>query len=329
MKEGSRFAIDIVHELDFRLRLRCRAIRRADFNPDQLESGLESIAGVSSARCNTPAASVVVEYNGSREVRQAVLLVLTEMPDTFFGQKEEPRTLLSALPVIGKGALAASLLVLPPLLAMPVACALAAPVVIDGILTLWKRGIKIEVLDTTAVLFSLVRRDYFTAGSIVFLLSVGEYLEELSEDRSTELLKNLLKPQVEKAWLESDGQEIEVDLDEVRIGDHIVCGAGEMIPLDGTIVRGEATIDTSSITGESLPVAVAPGDEVLSGAVLEEGRIVIEASRIGADSSMARISKFLENSLRNQSETQKRGDELAERLVPVTFGLGLGILRAC
>ncbi len=79
-----------------------------------------------------------------------------------------------------------------------------------------------------------------------FLLSVGEYLEEISENRSTELLKNLLKPQVEKAWIESDGQEIEVDLDEVRIGDHVVCGAGEMIPLDGTIVRGEAMTPAQS-----------------------------------------------------------------------------------
>ncbi len=327
MKEERRqFVIEIAHELECRLRLRCRAIRRMDFDPDKLESELESIAGVFSARCNTPAASVVVEYDGSRTIRKKILTTLAEMPGSFFGQAGEPRTLLSALPLIGKGILAGSFLFLPPIIAAPITYALVTPVIINGVLTLWKRGVKIEVLDAAAVLFCLIRRDYFTAGSIVFLLSVGEYLEEISEDRSTGLLKSLLKPQVEKVWIESDGQELEVNLDEVRIGDHVVCGAGEMVPLDGIVLRGEATVDTSSITGESLPVPVAPGDEVLSGSVLEEGRIVIEASHIGADSSMARISKFLENSLRNQSEAQKRGDELAERLVPVTFGLGLGLL---
>ncbi len=327
MKGDKQFPIKIVHELDCRLRLRCGVIRRMDFNPDQLEMQLESMAGVSSARCNTPAASVTVEYDGSREVRQAILLALAEMPESFFGEKEEPRTLLSVLPLVGKGILCGSLLFLPPLIAAPITFALAAPVIAGGIATLWTKGIKIEVLDAVAVSFCLLRKDYFTAGSILFLLSVGEYFEELSEDRSTDLLKSLLKPQVEKVWVESeDGQEIEVALEDVRIGDHVVCGPGEMIPLDGVVFSGEATIDTSSITGESLPLPVAPGDEVLSGAVLEEGRIIIEAKRIGADSSMARISTFLENSLRNQSESQKRGDELAESLVPVTFGLGLGLL---
>lgn len=326
MKMDENIAIEIVHELDCRLRLRCRVIRRRDFDPDQLESRLESIPGVASARCNTPAASVVVEYEGARETRQAILVCLAEMPDSFFGERRKPRTLLSVLPLVSKGILAGSMFFLPSVIAAPVTCVLVTPIVIEAVITLWKRGVKVEVLDGAAVLFSLVRQDYFTATSIVFLLSVGEYLEEQSEDRSTGLLKSLLKPQVEKIWIEVDGQEMEIALEDARIGDHVVCGAGEMIPLDGIVLEGEATVDASSITGESVPVPVAPGDEVLSGAVLEEGRIVIEASRIGADSSMARISTFLENSLRNQSDSQKRGDELADRLVPVTFGLGLGLL---
>ncbi len=326
MKEENLTAIEVVHELECRLRLRCKTIRRRDFDPDQLESRIESIPGVFSSRCNTPAASIVVEYDGSRQVRQTILLSLAEIPATFFTKPQQPRTLLSALPVIGKGFLACSMFFLPPIIAAPVACITVAPVVIEALITLWKRGVKIEVLDGSAVLFCLVRRDYFTATSIVFLLSVGEYLEEQSEYHSTGLLKSLLKPQVEKVWIEENGQEMEIPLDQAKIGDHVVCGAGEIIPLDGVVIRGEATVDASSITGESVPVPVSPGTEVLSGEVLEEGRIVLEATRIGAESSMARISRFLENSLRNQSESQKRGDELADRLVPITFGLGLGLL---
>ena len=106
----------------------------------------------------------------------------------------------------------------------------------------------------------------------------------------------------------------------------MVCGAGELIPLDGTVVNGEASVNTSSITGESVPVHAEPGTEVLSGSVVEDGRIVFEASHVGSDTSMARISTFLENSLRYESESQKKSDELADKLVPVTFGLGIGLL---
>ncbi len=326
MKKPAAVPIEIVHELDRRLRVRCRTIRRPDIDPDQLEMQLESINGVVSARCNTPAASVVVEYNGERGVRTTILATLGELPDTIFTGSGNARTLLSALPAAGTGLLAGAMLLLPPLIAAPISIALAAPHIITGITTLWQRGVKIEVLDAAALIFSLVRRDYFTTTSIVFLLSVGEYIEEQSENRSTSLLKSLLKPQVEKVWIEVDDQELEIAIEEARIGDHIICGSGEMIPLDGRVIRGEATIDTSSITGESLPVPVAPGDEVLSGAVITEGRLVIEAIRTSSDSSMARISNFLENSLRNRSESQKYSDKLADRLVPVTFGLGLGLL---
>ncbi len=318
--------ITIAHEMDQRIRLRGGLLKKRDLDPDYFEANLETIPGVNEVRINTRAASVVVTYDRRTETRNAIINCLADLPGEVFNGQGKSKSLLSILTLGIRGGLALSLLFLPQILCGPIAIILAAPVIVDGVITLWTRGVKVKVLDGSAVLFCLVRRDFFTAASIVFLLSVGEYLEELSENRTTGLLKSLLKPQVENIWIVVDGQELEIPLDQARIGDLVVCGAGELIPLDGIVVEGEASLNTSSITGESVPVHAEPGTEILSGSVVEDGRIVFKANHVGADTSMARISTFLENSLRYQSESQKKSDELADKLVPVTFGLGVGLL---
>ncbi|PID41207.1 MAG: heavy metal translocating P-type ATPase [Proteobacteria bacterium] len=316
----------VVHELDRRVRLRSKLLKKKGFDPDCFEAGIEAIPGVDKVRVNTWAGSVVVCYDGRRETRNALISGIFDLPREFFNGNGKRKGLQSVFSVVGKGVVALSVLVLPSFIGAPLAFAYSAPVVLEGLVNLWKRGINVAVLDGSAVLFSLARAEYFTAASIVFLLSVGEYLETLSENRTTGLLKSLLKPQVEKIWVELDGQEMELPVEQAQIGDHVICGAGELIPLDGTVISGEASINTSSITGESVPVHVEIGSEVLSGSIVEEGRIVFEASRVGTDTSMARISTFLENSLRYESESKKKSDEMADRLVPVTFALGLGLL---
>lgn len=327
MLSAKRYApIFVIHEIDKRIRIKLKFLRNRALDPVFLEATLEAIPGVDGVRVNTPAASVVVHYDGRPECRLTFISCLADLPNTVFTGNGEPKNLLSVLPIVAKGGLALGMLALPSIVAGPIAIVLSAPVILEGIATLWSRGVKVEALDGAAVLFSLIRRDFFTASSIIFLLSVGEYLEEQSENRSTGLLKSLLKPQVSTIWIEVDGQELEIPFEDARIGDRVVCGSGELIPLDGVVVVGDASVNASSITGESVPIHVQPGSGVLSGSVIEEGRIVFEATHVGAEGSMARISSFLENSLRNQSESQKKSDELADKLVPVTFGLGLGIL---
>lgn len=318
--------ITIVHELDKRIRLRSKVLKNRAFDPDYFEANLESIAGVNEVRINTRAASVVIKYNGSRKTRNVIINCLLNLPANTFNGHGKVRTLQSIWSLTVRGIMALSLLFLPRIIGAPIAIILAVPVITKGINTLFSRGIKVEVLDGSAVLFCLVRFDFFTAASIVFLLSVGEYLEELSENKTTGLLKSLLKPQVEKIWIEVDGHELEIPIEQARIGDRVVCGTGELIPLDGKVVAGEASVNTSSITGESVPVHIQPGSEVLSGSVVADGRIVFEASHVGTETTLARISTFLTNSLRYESESQKKSDELADKLVPVTFGLGVGLL---
>jgi len=246
--------IIIAHELDGRIRLRSSLLRGKNLDPNYFKAVMESASGIESVRVNTRAGSVVVHYDGRSLARDSIINCLADLPTEVLNGNGKVKTLHSILSLFSRGALVLSLLFLPPFVRATVAIMLSMPVVIKGITTLWTRGIKVEALDRAAVLFCLVRRDYFTAGSIVFLLSVGEYLEELSEDRTTSLLKSLLKPQVEKIWIETDGQEKEISVDQ------------------------------------------------------------------------ARISTFLGNSLRYESESQKKSDDLTDKLVPVTFGLELGLL---
>ena len=325
MTTCTRRPFTVVSELPNRMRLKGRFLRSPDLDPDYLEASLETIPGVDSARLNGRASSVIVQYDGRRETKASILGCIRDLPLDVFQGKNDRKSPPSLLALSVKGTLSLACFFLPALFAAPLALMLSAPVILDGLICLWNRKLKVEVLDAAAVSFSLWRRDYFTAATIVTLLALGEYFEKVSETKTTGLLKSLLKPQTDKIWIEKDGQEIQIPFEDAGIGDRVVCGPGEMIPLDGRVVDGEAAINQSSVTGESVPVHVKPGDEVISGSVIEDGRIIFQAVHVGAETSVARISKFLEDSLRYESDSQKKSDELADKLVPFTFGLGVGL----
>ena len=315
----------IVHELPNRLRIKAGVLKYPNLDPDYFEALLEAVPGVNRIRSNFKAGCVIVRYDGRHGTRDAVLNCIGDLPEDVFKGKNNRKQPASRLSLAVKGTLGILTFFLPKIVGGVVAVALCAPVIRDGIVCLWNRSLKVDVLDAAAVGFSLFRRDYFTGSMIVFLLAVGEYFEQLSETKTTGLLKNLLKPRTESIWIEKDGQEIEIPLDDARIGDRVIAGPGEMIPLDGVVIEGDALVNQSSITGESLPVHVSKESPVISGAVIEEGKIIFKATHVGSETSVARISGFLENSLRYESDSQKKSDELADRLVPITFGLGLGL----
>ena len=317
--------VSISHELPLRIRIRSRDLTRPRLDPDYLEAVIEAVPGVEEVRLNLSAGSVAVRHDGRPGTRDAVVHCVDNLPTGVFNGKNGRKKGTGLLTVMAKGMLAGSTFFLPKLAGGAIAVILALPVLWEGLVCLLRRKVKVEVLDAAAVGFSLFRRDYFTSSMIVFLLAVGEYFEQLSETKTTGLLKSLLKPRTETIWIEVDGQEIEIPMEEAQIGDRVVVGPGETVPLDGTVLEGDALINQSSITGESLPVHASPGSEVISGGVIEEGRILFEATRVGAETSAARISSFLENSLRYESDSQKKSDELADKLVPITLGLGVGL----
>lgn len=322
------FSCKIVHELPWRLRIRSSLVFDTNLDPAFLIAVISNIKGVEKVRLNLRAGSAVVHYRGGADVREKIVETMMHPPGDVFRSEAEQEHPLAPLDVAARGIVSLLTLMLPQPVAAPLGIVVSLPVIFEGLDVLLKRGVKVEVLDASAVAFSLARGDYFTASSIVALLSLGTYLEEQSERRSSDLLKTLLRPTVEKVWVERDGIETGIAVDALLIGDIVICGPGELIPVDGIVIQGEALVNQSSITGESMPVHVKPGDEVLSASVIDEGKIKINARQVGTDTGMARITRFLEHSLKSKSATQKKSDELADKLVPITFALGIAIFLA-
>ena len=199
------------------------------------------------------------------------------------------------------------------------------PLLLEGSKELLKEGLTSKVLESAAVAISIYRKDYLAANSTNAMLELGEYIEETTVHKSDDLLKELSKPNVEEAWVEKkiDGKitEILVKSSEVEIGDIVVVGIGNTIPVDGHIVEGTGSVNQVSMTGEAEPVVKYRGDRVISGTIVEEGRFRIWAEHVGANTATQRIKHYIENSLNEKSSVQLKANKLANKLVPVTLGL--------
>lgn len=312
----------VAHALPHRVRLKAKLLCAPGFDMVYFQALLEAMPGVRSARGNARGGSLVIVYDGREETWRSLEERLSNIPQETRLLVDNNEPPVTASDVASKAFLTLLAQPLPHLAKAGVSWAVSLGTILKGMETLLSRGVKVEVLDALAIGLSLVRRNYFTAGAITTLLALGEYLEEHSEQRSTELLKSLLRPQAEQVWVLRDGAEVCVPVSEVMAGEHAVCGTGDMIPVDGVVVEGEASVNQSSISGESVPIHIQPGDNVISGSVMEEGRLVIAVERAGSETSMARISRFIDQSLRAKSKRQTKSAELADKLVPVTLGMG-------
>ncbi|RBQ27735.1 MULTISPECIES: heavy metal translocating P-type ATPase [Arcobacteraceae] len=206
-----------------------------------------------------------------------------------------------------------------------ISTAAAVPLLIDGTKELFKDGLTSHVLEAGAVAISIYRKDYLAANSTNAMLELGEYIEETTVHKSDDLLKELARPNVEEAWVEQkiDGvvSEILVKTEDIKVGDIVVVGTGNTIPIDGHILEGTGTVNQVSMTGEAEPVIRNRGDKVLSGTIVEEGRFRIWAEHVGANTATQRIRHYIENSLNEKSSVQLKANKLADKLVPVTLGL--------
>ena len=181
-------------------------------------------------------------------------------------------------------------------------------------------GLKVEVLDATAVTVALLRGDHNTASSIMFLLKVGEILEEWTYKKSVDELAKTMSLNVDKVWLKTDANEVLVPVTDVKIGDEIIVRTGHMIPLDGKVAEGEAMVNQASMTGESIPVVKRADSYVYAGTVVEEGEILIRVDKDCGSGRYDRIVKMIEESEKLKSATEDRAYRLADKLVPYSLG---------
>ena len=204
-----------------------------------------------------------------------------------------------------------------------------------GVCCLWRRKLEVEVLDALSIGVSILRGDFATAGSVMFLLNVGSLLEEWTRKKSLDDLARSMALNVDKVWVRAQGTEVLMPLTKVHPGDEIVVRSGNMIPLDGTVLEGEAMVNQAALTGESMPVRKASGATVYAGTVVEEGECVFTAKAEGGANRYDKIVSMIEESEKLKSSTENRALQLADRLVPwclagtvATYALTRNVTRA-
>lgn len=193
-----------------------------------------------------------------------------------------------------------------------------------GIRTLAKGKIEVPVLDAAAIGVSILRGDMDTAGSVMFLLGIGEILEEWTRKKSVDDLARSMSLNISRVWLKKEGQEILVPVSEICAGDLVTVHMGNMIPFDGVVTEGEAMVNQSSLTGESLPVRKGEKSYVYAGTVLEEGEITLQVKEATGASKFEKIVAMIEESEKLKSSLEGKAEHLADKLVPYTLaGAGL------
>ncbi len=194
----------------------------------------------------------------------------------------------------------------------------------EGLKTLAARKIEVPVLDATAISISMLRGDFNTAGSVMFLLGIGELLGEWTHKKSVDDLARTMSLNVSKVWLKTEDREILVPVSDIKEGDRVVVHMGNVIPFDGLVTDGEAMVNQASLTGESVPVRKNIESSVYAGTVVEEGEVTVKVKEVGGSSRFEKIVTMIEESEKLKSASEGRAEHLADRLVPYTLaGTGL------
>ena len=315
----------ILHDTAGRLRVHLCCKRMTLRQADVLEYYLLAVDGVRSVKVYDRTRDAVVVYDVERErmIRALARFSFEKAEKLDLAPEHTSRALNRefedklALTVMRR---CASNLFLPAPVTSALAVIRSAKYIKEGLLALWHRKLSVAVLDATAVTVSMVRGDFATAGSVMFMLRLGEILEEWTHKKSVADLASAMSLRVENVWQQVDGTEVLTKVTDVKPGDRIVIRTGGMIPLDGRVVEGEAMVNQSSLTGESMPVAKRPGSPVYAGTVAEEGECVVCVEKVSGSGRYDRVVRMIEESEKLKSTAEDKASRMADRLVPYTLG---------
>lgn len=317
-----KFAIK--HECGGRMRVQAAQVRMTLEQADMLEAWLQGLPQVERASVHERTRCAVIEYTGSRQAllerlsafsyQDRALRELRQVPSSRALNRAYEEKLVGM--VICK---AVRSLFFPAPLRAAYAIVKAAPYLLRALGCLLKGRLHVEVLDGVSIFVSLLRRDFSTASSVMFLLGLGELLEEWTHKKSVDDLARSMSLNIDRVWLKTeDGEEL-VPLHSVQPGDQVAVRVGSMIPLDGAILEGEVMVNQASLTGESIPVAKRPGAWVYAGTVVEEGECVLTVTQQAGGSRYDKIVAMIEQSEKLKSAAESRAANLADRLVPYTL----------
>ena len=314
----------ILHDLPGRLRVHLCCGRMSLSQADVLEYYLRAQDGVQDVKVYDRTQDAVVVYNGTRGDVIAALASFSFAKAE--GMELVPEHTSRELNREFEDKLAITLMrrcVSKLFLPAPITSALAlfrsVKYIKEGFLALRHGRLSVAVLDATAITVSMARGDFSTAGSVMFMLRLGEILEEWTRKKSVADLASAMSLRVDNVWLQANGTEILTKITDVKPGDRIVIRAGGMIPLDGKVAEGEAMVNQSSLTGESMPVPKRPGSPVYAGTVAEEGECVICVEKLSGSGRYDRVVRMIEESEKLKSTAEDKSSRMADRLVPYTL----------
>mgnify|MGYP000816083631 CR=1 FL=1 len=320
----------IKHEIRGRIRVHVLQKRMTYEQADTLYYYLNRKQNVTSVKVYERSQDVTVSYVGNREEIIRLLKQFsyetTEVPDAFLQNSGRQLNDMYWEKLVNKVVLrGANKLFLPYTLRAGITIIKSIRYIWQGIQTLMKGKIEVPVLDATAIGVSIFRSDFNTAGSVMFLLGIGELLEEWTHKKSVGDLARSMSLNIDKVWVDCDGQEVWIPSSEVKKGDRVIVHMGNMIPFDGVVEHGEAMVNQASMTGESAPVHKKTDSYVYAGTVVEEGEITIRVREVNGSSKYEKIMAMIEESEKLKSSLEGKAEHLADKLVPYTF-LGTGLV---
>ena len=315
----------ILHESRGRMRVHLACARMTLHEADVLEYSLRSVPGVADVKVFDRTCDAVIIYTGARAAvcRALAAFSFAAAEKLDLVPAHTPRALNRefedklAVTVMRR---AFSRLFLPLPVTTAIALFRSVKYIKEGLKALWHGKLSVAVLDATAVTVSMLRGDFNTAGSVMFMLRLGEILEEWTHKKSVADLAGAMALNVDQVWVKTEETEVLMPVASVQPGSEIIVRTGGMIPLDGKVVSGEAMVNQASMTGESMPVPKRPGSFVYAGTVVEEGECAIRVEKSMGSGRYDRIVRMIEESEKLKSTAEDKAARLADRLVPYTLG---------
>lgn len=319
----------VLHNMRGRMRIHVMTNEMTDLQADKLEYDLAAQDMILTAKVYERTGDVVITYTGERQI------LLSYLQTYYYSRKvEEDETLVRSGRAMNRKywdklvnrvvLRMGSKFFVPASIRTGLVLVKSLSYIKKALSCVGRRKIEVPLLDGIAITTSIVRGDYGTAGSVMFLLDLGEIMEEWTHKKSVDDLAKKMSLNVSKVWLNVDGKEVLTDVSKIETGDCVTVHMGNVIPLDGVIKEGEGMVNQASLTGEAIPVAKKPGGYVYAGTVLEEGELLIEVKENSGTTKYEKIVAMIEETEKLKSTVESRAEHLADRLVPYTLaGTGL------
>ncbi len=315
----------ILHESAGRMRVHLNCRRMTLHQADVLEYYLRNVDGVREVSVFDRTQDAVIVYRADRAALVHALAAFSfDKAETMDLVPDHTTRALNrefedklAVTVIRR---CISKLFLPAPITTALALLRSVKYIREGLSALWHGKLSVAVLDATAVTVSMARGDFATAGSVMYMLHLGEILEDWTHKKSVADLAGAMSLNVDHVWLKTGETETLVPIGDIQAGDCVVVRTGNLIPLDGKVVSGEAMVNQASMTGESMPVPKREGSYVYAGTVAEEGECVISVEKVSGSGRYDRVVRMIEESEKLKSTAEDKASRMADRLVPYTLG---------